>query len=423
MARHILIFEDAHFGDFAPISLTRPVYLMRAGIFPQYERIRRGLRADRMTFMCRNQIAPLLAEQIPDFPVNIIKRGQDDLLLVNGRIREFGDLVERLADERYTRGFESNGELVAMLLKAETLEALPAIAPGEDYLKFFGAENESVPRHKTSATLYRYPWEFVEDIDRSIGRDFRVLEPEFGVPNGVKVHDGAFFVNENNVFLGDGVTVLPGAVIDASAGPVYIGANTRVEPHAAIAGPTYVGPNSVVLAGKITASSIGHTCRVGGEVEESVFQAYVNKYHAGFIGHSYVGQWVNFGAMTTNSDLKNNYSTIRVSVNGESIDTGSIKVGSLIGDHTKFGIGTLLNTGISVGVCCNIFGGSLVADKDVPSFRWGTTGEWTDYRCDKAVETAQRTTERRNVTLSDREIGVLRDIASGERSEEGVLSL
>ena len=158
-------------------------------------------------------------------------------------------------------------------------------------------------------------------------------------------------------------------------------------------------------------------------MEESIFQAYGNKYHAVFVGHSYVGQWVNFGAMTTNSDLKNNYSTIRVSVNGESIDTGSIKVGSLIGDHTKFGIGTLLNTGISVGVCCNIFGGSLVADKEVPSFRWGTTGDWTDYRCDKAVETAQRTTERRSVTLSDREIAVLRGIAAGERSDDGVLSL
>lgn len=423
MARHICIFEDDHFRDFYPLTLTRPVYLLRAGIFSQVERIRRALRADRVTLLSRNQIGPLLSEQVPDFPVNIVKRGDDDLLLVNGRIRGFGDLVEKLVDERHTRGYEMDGQVVALLLKADQLKALPPVATNEDYGRFLAEERESIPRHSTSATLYRYPWQFVEDIDRAVTAEFRTLEPEFGVPKKVSVHDGAHFVNEKAVFLGDGVSVFPGAVIDASKGPVYVGLNTAVEPHAAITGPCAIGPNSVVLAGKVTGSSIGHTCRVGGEVEESIFHAYVNKYHAGFIGHSYVGQWVNFGAMTTNSDLKNNYSTIRVSVNGEMVDTGSIKVGSLIGDHTKFGIGTLLNTGISIGVCCNVFGGSLVADKEVPSFRWGTTDEWIEYRCDKAIETAQRTAERRQVTLSEREIAVLNDIYRNELTDAGVARL
>jgi hypothetical protein len=147
----------------------------------------------------------------------------------------------------------------------------------------------------------------------------------------------------------------------------------------------------------------------------------VNKYHAGFIGHGYVGSWVNFGAMTTNSDLKNNYGTIRVSVNGEQIDTGSIKVGSLIGDHTKFGIGTLLNTGINIGVSCNIFGGTLITDKEVPSFQWGSTGNYVDYRFDKAIETIRKAAERRNVTLTAQEEALLQAIAEGARSEQGII--
>ncbi|MBU0983354.1 MAG: hypothetical protein KKA42_05760, partial [candidate division Zixibacteria bacterium] len=229
-------------------------------------------------------------------------------------------------------------------------------------------------------------------------------------------------VNPEQVFLGDGVDVLPGSVIDASHGPVYIGANTRIEAHVAIYGPCYIGPNSVIVAGKIAGSSIGHTSRVGGEVEESIFQSYVNKYHAGFIGHSYVGSWVNFGAMTTNSDLKNNYSNIRVVLNGENIDTGSIKVGSFIGDHTKFGIGTLLNTGISIGVSCNIYGGNLVLDKEVGSYRWGNSDGYDTYDFARAIETARRSMDRRHVTLTSQEEVLLRLIFDDKLSGGGAIA-
>jgi hypothetical protein len=154
-----------------------------------------------------------------------------------------------------------------------------------------------------------------------------------------------------------------------------------------------------------------------------VFQSYVNKYHAGFIGHSYVGSWVNFGAMTTNSDLKNNYSTIQVSVGGQLRDTGSIKVGSFVGDHTKFGIGTLLNTGINVGMCCNIYGGALITDREVPSFRWGNSGGYEIYKFEKAIKTMRRTAERRNVDLTSAEEALLQDVYDGKVTDVGILEL
>jgi len=286
----------------------------------------------------------------------------------------------------------------------------------------FGRETAEIPDFETTATLYDYCWDVMADIETEVTADFGFYRDTFPKNPKASVHEGAYVLNEADIYLGAGVVLMPGAVIDASSGPVYIGDDTKVDPDVAITGPTFIGANCQVLAGKIAGSSIGHTCRVGGEVEESVFHAYVNKYHAGFIGHSYVGPWVNFGAMTTNSDLKNNYSEIRCRVNGKAVDSGSIKVGSFIGDHTKFGIGTLLNTGITIGVCCNLFGGTLITDKEVAPFSWGGTGMYKNYQFDKAIATAQRAAERRGVTISDREIALLRSAADQTLSGEGVMT-
>jgi UDP-N-acetylglucosamine diphosphorylase/glucosamine-1-phosphate N-acetyltransferase len=418
----VCIYEDEKYRQFFPLTLTRPVYTLRAGIVPLFERVTRYFSDISICLAARDQIAPLVSLSHQQYPVNIIKRGENDVLFLNGRLRSYGDLPELIQEARLSTAFTSRGEVAAVLLKSATMDKLPSISTQKEYQHLIQKESGYITRAETTATLYNYCWEIIADIEIEIHEDFTRLSSSFPHNPAVTIHDGAHIINKDNVFLGDGVQILPSAVIDATKGPVYIGANTRVEPYAAVFGPCFIGPNSVVLTGKISGSSIGHTCRVGGEVEESVFHAYVNKYHAGFIGHSYVGAWVNFGAMTTNSDLKNNYSNIRVTVDGKSIDSGSIKVGSFIGDHTKFGIGTLLNTGINIGVCCNIFGGTLVVDKEVPSFSWGNSKVWRKYLLEKAVATAQVVAERRHCTLSDREVAVLEAIYNGTLSDEGVMT-
>ncbi|MBN1212634.1 MAG: hypothetical protein JXA92_08650 [candidate division Zixibacteria bacterium] len=421
MALTAVFYEDEKYKNFYPLTHLRPVYTLRAGILPLFRRVERVMDLSGLTFLTRHQLAALTAEQYRDYPVNIIKKGAGEVLFINGRVRSYGDLPTLIKNTKLSTIFKNNGETVAVLFQQEALEHIPTVATVEEYIKEIQNSGGSVPDFETTATLYGYGWELVEDIEKEIIADFQYMKVSGSETGGAKVHGGAHILNEKDVFLCSDVEILPGAVIDASRGPVYIGANTRVESLAAVYGPAFIGANSVVLAGKITASSIGHTCRVGGEVEESVFQAYVNKYHAGFIGHSYVGPWVNFGAMTTNSDLKNNYSDIRVMLNGQLVDTGSIKVGSFIGDHTKFGIGTLLNTGINIGVCCNIFGGSLIVEKEVPSFHWGNSQGYDTYRFDKAVETAQRTARRRNCTLSEREIEMLKHVFDNTADREGVV--
>jgi UDP-N-acetylglucosamine diphosphorylase/glucosamine-1-phosphate N-acetyltransferase len=421
MSLSICFFEDRKYGQFFPLTYLRPVCALRAGIVPLFRRVDRYFGGAIVSLATRSQISAVTADSVKECPVNFIRRDEGEVLFLNGRIRDYGDLPDLVRQSRISTVFACGHEVAGVLFKENLARSLPSLATPDSYMTLYDGSRDEIPTSATTATLYGYPFEIMADIKREIQADFDFLKPSLVAPRGLRLHEGVWFVNEDNVYLGDDVTIYPKVVINAERGPVYIGANTVIEPDATINGPAFIGPNSTILAGKLSTSSIGHTCRVGGEVEESVFHAYVNKYHAGFIGHSYVAPWVNFGAMTTNSDLKNNYSEIRVMVAGHNVNTGLKKVGSVLGDHTKFGIGTLLNTGINIGVCCNLFGGSLIADKEVPSFTWGSSGHWETYRFDQAIETARKTAERRNVAVSESEVEVLRAVSEGNVSEKGVL--
>ena len=186
-----------------------------------------------------------------------------------------------------------------------------------------------------------------------------------------------------------------------------IAAFTRLE------GPCYVGPHSQVFGAKIRAgTTLGPQCRVGGEVEASIIQGWSNKYHEGFLGHSYVGEWVNLGAGTHNSDLRNDYGTISVTIEGEDLETGSMFVGLGMGDHSKSAIGTQFNTGTIVGVSCNIFSAGF-PPRWIKSFQWGGAKSMLPYRYDKAIAVATRVVERRKKQMTPAEAGVLKAL-SGE---------
>src|SRR4029079_18297449 len=143
-----------------------------------------------------------------------------------------------------------------------------------------------------------------------------------------------------------------------------------IEPHTLVRGPCVVGAGTQLLGGVIGGSTWGPWCRVAGEVEACIWQGYANKRHHGFIGHSVIGEWVNLGALTTTSDLKNNYGEVRVVIDGRERATGSNKIGSFIGAHVKTGIGTLLPTGAAIGTGSNLFGGGRFAPKSLASFAW-----------------------------------------------------
>ena len=189
--------------------------------------------------------------------------------------------------------------------------------------------------------------------------------------------------------------------IDTQEGIVVIEEDVKIEPFSFIKGPTFIGKGTIIKSGsKIYSSYIGPVCRIGGEVDFSVFIGFSNKAHEGFIGHSIIGEWVNLGAMTTNSDLKNNYSEVKVKIKDEIINTGILKFGAIIGDHVKTGIGTLIQTGSYIDIFSNIFTGGF-CPKYIPPFSWVSSEKIEIYEIEKAIETAKKVMKRRNVEMDN----------------------
>jgi UDP-N-acetylglucosamine diphosphorylase/glucosamine-1-phosphate N-acetyltransferase len=198
-------------------------------------------------------------------------------------------------------------------------------------------------------------------------------------------------------------TVEPFVVADTRGGPVMIDRGAVVHSFSRLEGPCYIGPETLVLGAKIRAgTTLGPCCRVGGEVEASLMQGYSNKYHEGFLGHSYVGEWVNLAAATQTSDLRNDYGMVRLTINGQRMSTGRAKVGSYIGDHTKTGLGALLNTGSVIGAFANVLPSGTFLPQIIPSFcqvQYGQVMERWDIR--QLFTTANTVMRRRGIELTE----------------------
>ena len=202
--------------------------------------------------------------------------------------------------------------------------------------------------------------------------------------------------------------------IDFPAGPVVLDRGVCIEPHTYLQGPLYLGDGSRVKAGArlYGESSFGIGNRVAGEIGESIFGDFVNKQHDGFIGHAVLGSWINLGAMTTCSDLKNNYGPVRVDLGDGPVDSGQRFVGLLAGDHVKTAIGTLFNTGTVVGFGTNVFGTGM-PPKHLPAFRWGGSDEAPAYDVERALAVANTVVGRRNCRLTGAHEDLFRHLAAG----------
>lgn len=221
-------------------------------------------------------------------------------------------------------------------------------------------------------------------------------EDGYALPDGCD----AIGYSEGMLRLGADVTIEPNVVLDFSHGPIHLDDGVTVRAFTRLAGPAYVGRGSTLLGGPYEAVSIGPVCRVHGELEESVVLGYSNKAHDGFLGHAYLGRWVNLGALTTNSDLKNNYGTIRMWTPEGERDTGLIKLGCLLGDHVKTGIGALINTGTVIGAGSSLYGTEM-PPKYVPPFSWGSGSDLVEYDVEKFLTVTGTVMGRRMLALSD----------------------
>jgi UDP-N-acetylglucosamine diphosphorylase/glucosamine-1-phosphate N-acetyltransferase len=268
--------------------------------------------------------------------------------------------------------------------------------------------------------LITYFWDLIKNNSEQLIAEFKSLTKGNEIKG--QIYENTVLLNKDNIYIGKNTKIKPGVVIDAEDGPVYISDDVLVEPNAVIQGPAFIGNRTIVrLGAKIRLNtSIGEVCRVGGEIEDTIIHSYSNKQHDGFLGHAYVGMWCNFGAGTTNSDLKNNYSNIKVFVEGKLMDSGSMFIGLIMSDHSKAAISTVFNSGTVVGVSSNIFGEGF-PPKFIPSFSWGAIKSKHIYRPEDAIETAQKVMARRKKQLSKAEAGLLKHIFESTKKERKIM--
>jgi len=231
-------------------------------------------------------------------------------------------------------------------------------------------------------------------LEPLLREDLRALLPGTdGIPAGAIV-----IGDPNHLAVTEGL-IEPGVVFDTRTGPVVLESGVEVRSGSRLEGPLWVGANARILGGPVRASAIGPRCTVRGEISTSIFLGYANKAHDGFLGHSVVGRWANLGAGTITSNLKNTYGAVRLEVAGHAIETGQMNVGSLIGDHAKTAIGTLLSTGTVIGTGASVFDAVRPA-KYVPPFSWGGDGDARTTR-DGFLRVVERVLPRRDVVVDE----------------------
>jgi hypothetical protein len=293
----VLVFEDAGAVRLGPLAQTRPAFGLRCGAATLLERQQRCLAAYEVALLVRPEMAPLCRFLWPGLPVNDRSwLDGDDVLLVNGRW---------LAPESLPLALDGpgvglcGGEVAFVAVPAADVAALGA----DDLAWHLSGWKENLPARVVGGAMIDHPWDLVEHNARALeddGRFWRTHRETAGPAPGVSL------VGPAEGLLADPLArVEPLVLIDTTKGPVMIDRGAVVQAFSRLEGPCYVGPDTHVLAGRVKGSSVGPQCRLGGEVEVSIVHGHSNKAHEGFLGHSYLGEWVNFGAGTQTSDLRN----------------------------------------------------------------------------------------------------------------------
>lgn len=382
------LFDDRRARQWSPFSLTRPVGELLHGCMLQRERASSCFRLPCAGHLTSEALRGFREEGVPPVRTESEDLPEDTTrVLLSSRAVPEGDAPEL---ETSRARLVMDGNTVGWVVPPG--EPLP---PEAWILDPDGSGTGNERMVELPGRILGWPWDLVDGNAEQLVRDITRLHRggDSFLLTGVET------LGDHTVSLGAGAKVEPGVILDLRDGPIRLEPGARVQGPARLVGPLWVGPGSTILGGSLEHVSIGPVCKVRGEVEASVFLGYDNKAHDGYLGHAYLGRWVNLGALTTNSDLKNSYSGVRVTLAPDRTEeTGLLKVGAFLGDHVKTGIGTLLNTGAVLGAGSNVFGGGILPGY-IPPFAWGTGTDLGEYRLDKFLEVAEAAMGRRDVDL------------------------
>jgi UDP-N-acetylglucosamine diphosphorylase/glucosamine-1-phosphate N-acetyltransferase len=419
----LCVFEDKKASNFLPLTYSRPVYDLICGYTSLKNRIFRLFPSAKHSLHCRAYLEAITIQNNPGILVNSVE--DNECMFINGRIFADGSLIKFVTKKKKENIVYTSGDVVvAAYLSGSRLNSFRRkIGDCIDLENFEGVNKESV-----EIKTFSYIWDLINYNGEELNREFEIQVNKKKRKNQKritgKVFDGVHLIEKKEIIIEKGAVIKPGVVIDASNGSVFIDKDVEVFPNAVIEGPVYIGESSKIKSAATIYQnvSISKVCKIGGEVEGSIIMPYSNKQHAGFLGHAYLGSWVNIGADTNNSDLKNNYSTVKVYVNGEFIDSGSQFLGLVMGDHSKTAINTMLNTGTVAGFSCNIFGAGFPG-KFIPSFTWGGAGDSQIYDVERSVNTAQKVMSRRNITMTADDRRLFHKIFELTKQERGSIRI
>lgn len=426
--RALVFYDDIRARAFEPFALSRPFSEMRAGGLLVRERWEWALRANTLGFVGAAHLvsfsetgaAAFLTGTIPAGAVLVNSRAavtlsDESLAWMRKEDKEHGTASRTWYVGGVLAAIELRSNLDSALLRdgSKTLDEIALIDLAENPDSDNSADAVTKSRVDVSGVWMDEVWDIVKHLTPMLNGDIPIIADKLQchATTGATPHEAhgsrAHILGEHKVFLEKGAIVEPFVVFDTSAGPILLREGSTVQSFTRVVGPCYVGRNSMLMGERISGSSIGDTCRVHGELSATVFVGFANKGHDGFVGHSIVGRWVNMGAGTITSNLKNTYGSVALWTPVGIRDTGMQFLGTLFGDHAKTGIGMKLTTGCVLGMGANVF--DRMPPKAVEPFAWGSGAPYDSYDAAKFIDTAARMMSRRNVELTEHGKQAIRD--------------
>jgi UDP-N-acetylglucosamine diphosphorylase/glucosamine-1-phosphate N-acetyltransferase len=372
-----VLFDGIHHQKLKPLTLTRPLADLRVGMFTIQEKWSLAL-ISKVGLRTKDYLRKKFSSQVGSAEIGI----SASLLPSNDFCKALDSIEENTI-------IMKNGKVLAISPLPEDNHEIDSKLSNYRVVKYTG-EIDSIEK----------PMDIFILNAAEIERDLNFIQKENTFKNNYGT--GNLFIGDR-IYIEDGAKI-NGATLNSSDGPIYISKSAEVMEGSNLRGPLAVMEDSVIKMGsKIYGpTTIGPSCKIGGELSNVVFQGFSNKAHDGFLGNSVVGYWCNFGADSNTSNLKNNYKEVKswnyYTENFE--NTGTMYCGLIIGDHSKCGINTMFNTGTVVGSFVNIFGSGFQS-KFIPSFSWGGEDTFETYKFDKAIELANIVMKRRGVKLDD----------------------
>jgi UDP-N-acetylglucosamine diphosphorylase/glucosamine-1-phosphate N-acetyltransferase len=405
----ICIFEDHDAKNATPYQLTRPVYTIPHGMHNLVEKLRLFLPEQTLTLLCQPSQALFLKKRFPTLTINQLNKSLPTLY-VNGRLggMSLAHLNTLLSGIQPTKNqLFINNNSVPMIYATGTMNTLVfgLLQTQPTFDAIMGQlRKDSIVSEKKYLGVTTHWWDYLTTFSSVLNADFDTYSKRQLIEGDIASF--STLINDTRMSIASTATIAPYTVLDASQGPIVIMDNATIQPFSHIQGPCFIGEGSTIHSHATIASSyIGPHCKIGGEVKNSIIQAYSNKSHDGYIGNSLTGEWVNLGAGTTVSNLKLSYSDVNThrGMTPESMASDQLFLGAVLGDFVKTGIQTAITCGSVIGSACSLYGHAS-HPAFVPPFTWGQAHDYKKHDINAFVTTLDRMMKRRHQSLSQDEV-------------------